>query len=99
MKYPSKKTILGRDIKYEFSTLEDHDGCYDPHNFVIKINNELSKKGLEKQLLATILHEEGHALLDLLGFNQTSLSLDMQELIVENYANFLVEHYKLLPRK
>lgn len=45
-------------------------------------------KGLDSKLLkSTFLHELGHAIFTGVGFNQTSLSSDFEELIVENFAN------------
>lgn len=97
MRLPKSKNILGTEIKYEFADLNDYDGIYDPIKKTISINKEL--KVNELALKTTILHEEGHAMFDILGLNQTSLSLDMQEIIVENFANFIIEHYKLTSRK
>lgn len=46
----------------------------------------------------TELHEFFHAVNERLGFVQTSISEDLWELIVENYARALVENYEIKPK-
>ena len=50
------------------------------------------------ELLQTDLHEFFHAVNERLGFIQTSISEDLWEIIVDNYARALVENYEIKPK-
>lgn len=45
--------------------------------------------------IETLFHELGHALLNELGLNQTRLSQDVEEIIVEGYSRFLAKHFNV----
>lgn len=82
--------IFGRKIKVRMANL-DHlglDGYYDPEKYEIVIGDNCD------DLNSSIIHECLHAIWDRLGLNQTDIPLNVQELIVEGFANALVENEK-----
>lgn len=62
-------------------------GVYYHDNGSILINGSLSRD----EQCKTILHELGHALMYRIGLNQTSISEDNHEIIVEAFSNFMFE--------
>ena len=65
-------------------------GLFDPEKNIIYI-----REGLEpNQLAATLYHELGHVLMYRLGIVQTSLDLNLHEIIVEAFGNFIAENFK-----
>jgi Zn-dependent peptidase ImmA (M78 family) len=88
------KNILGKRVKYIFEDLMGLCGQCDPSNDLIRINKFLKSDDLK----TTILHEEFHYLFHRHGLNQTSIPLDVQEVIVETFSQFLVDHYEMKPK-
>lgn len=89
--------ILGKDIRYKRVDLSSVGavGLYDPKSKTILIDKTL--KGDEfKQ---TMLHEQFHCLWDRLGLNCTEISDDIQEVIVESFSQFVIDHYSLRERR
>ena len=88
---PASVMVLGRKvpIKYEVGVTEKFGlvGYYDPavRNIVI----DAAVSGDELNLC--LYHEIGHALFCRLGLNQTSISQDLQEIIVEGYSWLIKE--------
>lgn len=68
------------------------DGVFHAEGFYIELDVAL-KKNPEK-LLHTLLHELGHALLYRLYIND-GLPSEVEEAIVEGYANLLTERFSL----
>ena len=88
-----KKTILGKTLTYVKEDLSDQGvaGYFDPDAAIISLHKDLRGD----QLKYIQLHEEFHAVWDRLGLNRTSVPDDLQEVIVDGFALFMVEHYKL----
>lgn len=90
-------TVFGQKIKVKFVNDLIHPdsgahlfGLFDPDKNIIYIRSDLTAK----QKDATLAHELGHALMFRLGLAQTTLSIDMHEIIVEGFGNFIAENYK-----
>lgn len=89
-----KLKVFGKDVQViEEAGLIDQGmyGFYHAIDKNIKIDKKL--KGNKKN--HTLLHELFHASLDRLGFNNTSLSTDMEELIVDNLAQVLLDNLEI----
>lgn len=86
-----KKNILGKWVTYLTDILEPRGyyGLYDPEESTITLDKNL-KGNLKKHIQ---LHEEFHAVFERLSLNRTSISHDIQEVIVDGLALFVVEHY------
>lgn len=90
-------TVFGQKIKVKLVDELYHPdngaplyGLFDPDKNMIYVRNDLTAKQKE----ATLAHELGHALMFRLGIAQTTLSLDLHEIIVEGFGNFIAENYK-----
>ena len=87
--------ILGKKITIEKKTLKDR-GVYGLC-FLTRIEIDDSLKG--DDLKITVCHEIAHAVLLRLGFENTSLPHELEELIVDNIAKVLVENKMIkIPR-
>jgi Zn-dependent peptidase ImmA (M78 family) len=89
--------VFGQEIKVElqkgplFVDGEHCLGYYDTEKKLIVID-----KGLPLTTkLQTLYHELGHALLYRLGLEKTSLHHDVHEIIVEGYAKFISDNFKM----
>ena len=81
--------ILGKRVKIKQCDLLQH-GVMAQYNSLDKsIYIDRSLTG--KEYIATLMHEIGHAICDIYGFRQAHFSIDLEELIVENFANVFVE--------
>ena len=52
--------------------------------------------------LHTLIHEVGHAMFARVGLNQTEISSDIEEVIVENFATVMCENFDIkikLPKR
>lgn len=93
-RYPMKKpkfvNVFGAKIKINHIDMSQSDllGSYDLEKKVICIEKTLT--GNEFWLV--YFHECIHALMDRLGYNQTSIPLDIQEMLCEQISYFLVEN-------
>lgn len=78
-------SILGKKVKIKKVDLlsQGFVGLYSSHEKTIYIEKTLTGK----EFVSTLMHEFGHAICDIYGFRQASFSLDLEELIVENFAN------------
>lgn len=87
-----KKDIFGVKIKIIKSDLpEDTDGEYCPATKTIKINSIIKDNNLLKE---TILHEQIHALFDIMGFSLV-LKDEIEELIVHHISSWIVKNYDI----
>jgi len=68
---------------------EDTDATIDFENNII----EITKKENNKNILHTILHELLHGVIERIGINQTDLSDNLEEVIVESFSTFLVDTF------
>lgn len=92
MRLPKKITVLGCPVRIVY--IKSWDGHKDAHEnlvgrlypdtMTIYINSNFSPPVQKKFLI----HELGHAVLSVCGADQT-LSPEMQEVIVQSYAEFL----------
>jgi Zn-dependent peptidase ImmA (M78 family) len=88
--------VFGKKIKvfYKNGKLNDEDslaGFFDPVNWVIYVDARLSK---EEQRLVE-LHELVHCVFYRLGYRNTNINENLEELICENVASVIVENYNL----
>lgn len=91
-----KKNIMGKDVEYVFIDLgEEADGYFSPEDSIIMIDENI-KGDYKKQV---ILHEEFHVVLDQIGFNETSINENVEEMIVETLSRFVIDNYHLNERK
>lgn len=84
--------LFGLKIPIKYIDMKETEACglYSHEKKIIVI--EKSQIGLVAQ--HTLLHECVHAIFDRTGINQ-SLSSDLEEVICENIATFLVENFHL----
>lgn len=94
-----KKTwnVYGQKVKVKFvndlvhpETHQPLYGLFDPERNAIYIRDGLDLKMTN----ATLYHELGHALMFRLGMTQTTLDMNLHELIVEGFGNFIAENFK-----
>lgn len=92
MKIPKEISIKGTKykIKRNFISDDEYGRC---DSFTKTINIHPSVTG--ELLKATFMHEVFHALVFELGLRQASFSHDIEEVLVENLANFVCEKFKL----
>lgn len=82
-------SIFGLKVEYVLKELDGLDGYYDSELKTIFVDPRQNKQ----KLLHTTLHEQLHVLFDRLGYNQTFISGDVQELLCEQLATFFIETY------
>ena len=92
--------ILGKDIPILFKdAVSSEDGSIYRGVFLVDKYNEptieVSKSAnmVKKQIEQTLLHEALHAVLWRIGIHNTNLSREIEEIIVDNIATFLVENW------
>ena len=99
LKKKSYYNILGREVKVFYEQqmpdhLQNNLGYFDPNTFTI----HLVKHAIKKEELRTLYHEIFHAILERVGVTRTATSHDAHEVIVEAFANFMMDQ-KDLPKK
>lgn len=89
--------ILGKPIHYKRADLSQIGavGLYDPKGKVILVDKSLRGDAYKQCLL----HEQFHCLWDRLGLNCTDIADDIQEIIVEGFSQFVIDHYSLRERR
>lgn len=89
------KDIFGTKVKYINRDLGiETDGEYLTTTKEIYINTRLPKSEIPE----TRLHEEIHAIIDVLGFT-SRISDDVEELLVSNISAWIAKNYRLIERK
>ena len=87
--------VYGQKVKVEKvkNLDEQHNACgaYNPLTKTILIDTRLKKD----DLIVTYLHEIIHAMADRLGYSNTGVSFDMEEMIADNIAVMLVENFDI----
>jgi Zn-dependent peptidase ImmA (M78 family) len=97
MKIPTSFKIKGKKwrICHKWNLLDDDgthvDGLCCVKKRIVYLDRSLVKE--DKQ--STLLHELFHALIYEIGLHQTSLTLDVEELIVENLSLFMLETFNI----
>jgi Zn-dependent peptidase ImmA (M78 family) len=95
MKLPKSFNIFGLKVKLIIGNLPANiAGTYDPDRNIISINSDHET---DKELLHTLLHETGHVLFFRVSINQ-SISYEVHEYIVNNYATMLLENFEIKPK-
>lgn len=95
--YRSKMTkdVFGTKVKYIKQDLgPDTDGEYNTIDKTISINTRLKKEEIPE----TRLHEEIHAIIDVLGFT-SRISDDVEELLIGNISSWIAKNYRLIEKK
>jgi hypothetical protein len=87
------KIVKIADLKDEFGKPIDAD--YSAVKATIKIDSKLRGKGR----IHALIHELGHAVIDILGAHNCELSHDLEELIVDNIGRVVAENFELRGRK
>jgi Zn-dependent peptidase ImmA (M78 family) len=92
-----KVNVLGRVVPiYRLDLGESpFHAYYDLDNKTITMDSSL--KG--ELFMHVLLHEIGHAIFCRGGLQQTQISHDLQELIVEQFATVIAENFTLKPKK
>jgi len=89
-------TVLGQKVKIKFHkrVLELNGslvyGYYDLDLKEIHIGHHFTYQSF----LETIVHELGHSLCQRSGLRQTSLTKDIEEMVVDNYSKLIFELFK-----
>jgi len=99
MKIPKSINVLGRPYKIKTGDYSSEEICgkCDKENKVIYICLVNNKSTLDK--LHTFAHELGHAAWEESGLGQTSISGDLEEIIVQQFATVYLSVFKILFRK
>jgi hypothetical protein len=92
---PSKVMIFGKPVKIKYSedvSVNGHPvfGLFEPDKWAITIDSKQSRE----QIIDTIIHEMGHALMSRL-YLVSIIPAEIIEQIVENYAVMLRENMNL----
>lgn len=101
MKIPKTRNILGRrwQVKYKWNLMDENrhkcDGLCEYKTRTIWIDRAMSLEDKQQ----TYLHEEFHAVLHELCFNQLDVSGDAQEVVCEGLSRWVLDTYDLRPRK
>lgn len=86
--------VFGQSVKMKFKKCDDATaGEYDS----IKKEITISKTLKGDELVSTVLHEQLHAVISITGIRQ-AIDGGVEEIIVENIANFLTDTYKLIEK-
>ena len=89
--------IFGKKFKVvtDLTLLEQgYEGFVNLESLVITIGYKRS----DPNFMSTLIHELVHTVLFRTGVMQTSISLDLQEIICENISQALVENFKIRQR-
>ena len=93
MELPKHIQIHGRKIRVKYMELSDGiAGLYDPKKKLIYINKLILSD--YKLFWETLIHEAGHAMHDMLSFNQ-AISIELEEILVDNWAKFFCENFMI----
>lgn len=90
-----KIKILGRELQLEVTDKIKDDGIYEPYEKKILINKKLSEEFRKR----TIVHEELHAVFDLVGLGHSNISDDTIHIIIESVVTYLFSTYDLKRKK
>jgi hypothetical protein len=82
-----KLTVFGHTYQVKIQKIDDA-AFVDYDSKTITINPD-------EDFISCLLHEGFHAVLRRTGIHQAQLSDDLEEIIVENFAIFLVENFKI----
>ena len=93
MKSLGKDLIFGREIEYFIGELSN-----DRWAEYRSIEGQIIIDPRAQNIVQVTLHEQFHAVWDRLSLNQTSISSDIQEIICDAFATWVVEKYKLKPK-
>ena len=96
MKRPDLFQVFGQIIPVEYVEPESIDNDYGEYcrkNKDIKINKSIDSE----ELMATLVHELGHALSDRVGLRQ-AINHELEEIMCEAFAVVITENFKLSPR-
>lgn len=96
MKIPTSIKIKGKRWKITHKwNLKDEgikcDGLCSYDERIIYLDRSL----LKEDKVPTLLHEIYHALIYEIGLHQTSLSLDVEEMLVENISMFMIDTFNI----
>lgn len=82
--------VFGRDIPVRIDNIDDINlaAYYDPVKLEIVINTTCEDK------FSSYMHEIFHSVWHRIGLSQTSIPMDVQELIVESFSVMLSENFK-----
>ena len=99
MRLPKTIQVFGRDYKIALTKhLKDEDGnrvdgLFCAKTSVISIDTE------DKNQVHTLIHELGHAVFERTSLNQTDISSNLQEIVVNSIATVLTENFNISLRK
>lgn len=96
IKLPKFLNIFGLKVKLKVTSdlPENAAGLYIPIKSLIKISPEHPSKD---EVMHTLLHESGHAMFYRISIHQ-SVSREMHEIIVDNFATMLIENFDITPK-
>lgn len=95
-KIPKKLIIFGKPHKV--TLMPDLHSYGTPVRGLFLINHAeiyLDKNQAPDELLHTLLHECGHAIIQRISISQTGLAPELEEVIVDSFATFITETFNL----
>lgn len=97
---PKKIIIFGKPHKV--TVISDLNSYGTPVRGLLVLNDchiYLDKSQPPEELLHTLLHECGHAIIQRISINQTGLPPEVEEVIVDSFATFITETFNLKLKK
>lgn len=85
--------VFGKTYQIVREKLDEHDGLCESDSRKITVSKNLRGDRFKQ----TLLHEEFHAVFDVIGLG-SAVDSTLEEIIVEALSQFVVEHYKITPK-
>lgn len=101
MMLPESICIFGTKYKIVYEDLSSKDalGLCDTSKKTIFICSKSKCHRRNKEVLHTLLHEIGHALIEETSLGQTGLTPEVEEIIVNSYATILTQLFNIKLKK
>lgn len=99
-KIPKKINIFGKPHK--ITVIPNLTAYGTPVQGLLVLNDYhiyLEKNQKPEEMMHTLLHECGHAIIQRISLNQTGLPPEVEEVIVDSFATFMVETFNIRLKK
>lgn len=99
LKIPKKINVFGKSHKIILCKNlitpngEAVSGCFTPDHATIHISTSLNPT--QDDILLTMVHELGHALINRISICQAGMPMELEEILVDSFAKLMTETFKL----